>query len=162
MNLDRPLAFVDIDGVLNREVSNNVAKKRRLTRRVAGVGGSEVRVWLDLPGDTRRLRTLGDTFELAWGTWWEEWANHSIAPLLHLGPLPIVAKAEPGEDYKAWGIIRAAVGRPFVWFEDTLGEESLMAELDPPQPHKVILVNPRQGLTDEHVEAAVNWSNSIR
>lgn len=70
--------------------------------------------------------------------------------------------ATPGE-WKALGVARwsaAAGGRPFVWFEDEYDVPDALARLardHPLGPYLVVGVDPRTGLTDEHIAEARAW-----
>ena len=65
-----PIAFIDIDGVLNRLVSNKVAKSRKLVRHHGWSAGFRWPLWLDRD-DKGRIETLSEHFEPAWGTTWQ-------------------------------------------------------------------------------------------
>lgn len=149
----KPIAFIDVDGVLNRLCSNSQSKKRRLLRTHGEVLGYRYTLHLD-KDDTRRLKSLEPTFELAWGTTWELSADEQIGRQIGLPPISLVARTAANEVGKGPGVVRAAAGRPFVWFEDQPIYQSLLRA---PQPHKLILVDPVQGLTDENIEEAKEW-----
>lgn len=148
------LAFIDIDGVLNRICSNSQAKKRGLVTHHAWSAGNRWKLHLD-PKDRQRLARLSEHFELAWGTTWEHDAHPAVGPFLSLPrPLKVVARTQMHEYSKAPGVLRASQGRPFVWFDDVDHE----AEIKEAQAHKFFLVNPEQGLTDNHIDRALEWA----
>ena len=97
-------------------------------------------------------------FEPAWGTTWEREAHEAVAVPLGLPRFDVVAVTAPGEHSKAPGVVRAAEGRPFVWFDD----DALACEIEVEQPHLVIEVEPTQGLTDEHIDRAIGWAGGLR
>lgn len=157
MDRDRPLAFIDIDGVLNRCCSNSQARKRRLVRVHGWTGGSRWPLWLD-PADRGRIDRISEVFEPAWGTTWEDDAWLEVGSRLGFRQFDVIARTEMHERSKAPGVVRAASGRPFVWFDD----DTLACEIDAEQPHLVIEVEPIQGLTDAHIEAALEWASMRR
>lgn len=147
-----PVAFVDVDGVLNRLCTSAEAKSRGLFRARAWAWGHQQALWLDR-ADKARLMSLTSTFELGWGTTWEGWANLGPGALLGLPNLSVVAIVHNGERSKAPAVVRAAAGRPFVWFDDDTHTDEVCA----PQPHLVINPDPTVGLTDEHITQAQDW-----
>lgn len=155
MNDTKPLAFIDIDGVLNRFCSNSQARKRKLSRFHGWGGGYRWPLWLD-SADRGRIRRLSEVFECAWGTTWEHEAHEAVAVPLGLPRFEVVAVTAKGESTKEAGIVRAAAGRPFVWFDDVTSEWGTAAQ----QPHLVVQVEPTQGLTDEHIDTALAWWGS--
>ena len=158
---DRSLILVDVDGVLNPSFS---AKTRRrlayhegwLQRRV-DAGGLTFRVFLN-PAHGEWLRTLASQTgaELAWGTTWEEYANLCIGPLIGLPRLP-VAPVPPSVRCKAEAFVPWTAGRPFVWFDDEPGAAEITARLAAGQPHLVVRVDQRTGLTEDHISRAHDW-----
>lgn len=145
-----PIAFIDVDGVLNRVCSNSVAKKRGLFRHHGWAAGTRWGLWLD-PADRGRIERLAEVFEPAWGTTWEQDAHASLAVPLGLDRFEIVAITNLNEGSKSPGVVRAAEGRPFVWFDDV--HQEIVAD----QHHLLIPVDPEQGLTDENIDTAIEW-----
>lgn len=150
----KPIAFMDVDGVLNRIVSNKEAKRRKLARKHGWSAGLRWPLWLDY-ADKERVARLSEHFDMGWGTTWETDAYSQIAEPLGIPRFDIVAITGLSEGSKAPGVARAAEGRPFVWFDDDLDYEDISEFVE--QPHKVIMVDSATGLTDEHVEEAIAW-----
>lgn len=159
-----PIAFIDIDGVLNRIVSNKVAKTRKLVRHHGWSEGIRWPLWLDRD-DEGRIETLSEQFEPAWGTTWTDDAYPEVGKFLGLSEFDIVAYPDEDDDLfaygKAPGVVRAADGRPFVWLEDDYGYEGVLKELGIQQPYLFIHVEPQEGLTDEHIQTAIEWAKSL-
>lgn len=152
----KPLAFIDIDGVLNRCCSNSQAKRRGLARFHGWCAGHRWPLWLDA-ADRGRIERLSEHFEPAWGTTWEHDAWREVGSRLGFRQFEVVALTAPGEHSKAPGVVRAAAGRPFAWFDD----DTLDSEIDAEQPHRLIEVEPTQGLTDEHIDSAIRWAQEV-
>lgn len=167
-----PLAFIDVDGVLNRFVSSDLAARRgydTVTLRPAILPMSFT-LHLD-PQDTRRLGELARRFEMAWATTWSHDAPRLVAPRLQLpGDWP-VAETEAETPGKVPGILAVAAGRPFVWLDDAPAPEDLELLRRSRTPHLLItvaapyltLADPAgtTGLTDEHVRRAIDWVGTL-
>lgn len=170
--MTKPLAFIDVDGVLNRMVSNDVAKHRGyITSTVTPTSWPmRLKVHLD-PADRGRLERLGEYFDLAWGTTWEHDACTLIAPRIGIGhDWPVAINNGMGAT-KAPGIVELADGRPFVWLDDDISPEdesicrrapglillvhvaaNRVTKLEPDEP---------TGLTGDHVEQAITWAKAL-
>ena len=159
----KPIAFVDIDGVLNR-FGTSVNNQDRDSLFVTSAT-SRGKAWPMLLShrDKRRLESLEPDFELAWGTTWEHEA-HNVGSQIGLPDFPIKALTLLNEFSKIPGVVRAANGRPFIWFEDMYTTRDLLDYVKdrPGQIHPrsiIITTNSRIGLTDDHVEQALTWIN---
>lgn len=150
-----PIAFVDVDGVLNRLCAAVHARDRGLVRRHGFSAGNRWPLWLDV-ADRDRLTRLAQTFQLAWGTTWERDADEAIALPLGVPRPELVAHTLLGERSKAFGVVRAAAGRPFVWLDHDPSLAKMCGSITD-QAHLVIEVEPAEGLTDEHIEDALAW-----
>lgn len=164
----RPLAFIDVDGVLNRNVSTTAARRRGLTRTPKLFPTTipiSTRLVLD-PDDKTRLTRLEAHFDLAWATTWEHDAPTLIAPLLGIGHhWPIAINTTPGGS-KAPGVRDLAAGRPFVWFDDDLQPEDhhhlrdldcLLIDVAAPYVDNTAPAV-ETGLTDTHIDMALSWA----
>lgn len=164
----KPIAFLDVDGVLNRSMTRSVAKKRNQVIRTVDYFGFRVRVVLD-PNDKELLDALAEYFELAWGTTWEENAAYYISPVIRRGQKWRIAKNTTNAQSKAPGIKELANGTPFVWFDDDAGRDDEIFLKD--TNHKIIHVddvlvsdeNPdaETGLTWAHVNEAIEWAKNL-
>lgn len=157
---DRPLIMLDVDGVLNRVTS--AAERRRLSYHEGwrahrtDVGGLVFRLFLN-PAHGPMLRRLAAETgaELAWGSTWEDDANQHVSPRLGLDELPFA----PVRDFphKADGIVPWTKGRPFVWLDDEPDATEACARVAGDQPHLVVPVDEREGLTERHLLIAREW-----
>lgn len=169
----RPLAFVDVDGVLNRFVSTEIAAERgydTVTLRPEILPMSFT-LHLD-PEDTRRLAELSRGFDLAWATTWSHDAPRLVAPRLQLPTDWPVAETEVETAGKVPGILAVAGPRPFVWLDDAPVPEDVALLRRTRTPHLLITIpapyvthaDPglATGLTDAHVERALAWAEGLR
>lgn len=154
----KPIAFIDVDGVLNRIVSNKQAKARKLLRAHGWSEGLRWPLWLDLK-DRERIERLSEHFDLGWGSTWQDDAYEQVGKRLGFPEFDIIARTNYDEFHKARGVARAAEGRPFVWFDDDNYYEDIFQFVD--QPHKVILVDPAEGLTDDYISEAIEWAGGL-
>jgi hypothetical protein len=156
----RPLILIDVDGVLN--VITSSKERRRLCyhegwrqKRIELSAGTFRLFWNPASGPLLSRLAAETGAELAWGTTWEEYANLVVGPLLGLPRLPVASvSAFP---HKANGIVPFTAGRPFVWFDDEPDAAEVTAVLAVSQPHLVVPVDERTGLTASHAATAREW-----
>lgn len=156
----RPLILVDIDGVLNVVASS--AQRRRLRhhegwrqQRVELPEGQFLLFWNPAVAPLLLQLAAETGAELAWGTTWEQDANLVVGPLMGLPELPFVPVA--GFPHKASAVVPWTGGRPFVWFDDESGAAEITAGLAGSQPHLVVQVDEREGLSEKHLGPARDW-----
>jgi hypothetical protein len=165
--MTRPLVLLDVDGVLNLGKFMSSAQRGRLRRDggwYSGRAGDRRDPYAERIVLNRRwgpmLRSLEeDGAELAWATAWNEAANWWISPLLGLGQLP-VAPARDGR--KAFTVVPWTEGRPWAWLEDRDFELERASALSRRRPHLPVLVDPQEGLGEDHVERVREWLVSLR
>lgn len=156
-----PAALVDVDGVLNRYLMRREEPPWRQRRIQIHPRGPKYTCYLNEEHGPMLLEFAAETgAELIWGTTWEHDANRLIGPLIGLPELP-VAPMPPLRglgDYrdKAEGFIPWLAGRPFIWLEDEESEKQAAGRLAD-WPHLVILVDPREGLRQHHLDEAAAW-----
>lgn len=152
----RPYLLVDVDGVLNPEVSNSRFRKLSREGWVQRHGWSEgIRYRLRLnPAHGPKLVALAEETgaELAWATTWEDAANTYVGPHVGLPRLPVA----PARRYaKHETVVPWTAGRPFVWLDDEPYIADYCAELA--QPNLVVTPDEYAGLTDDDLELARKW-----
>lgn len=143
--LDKPLLYLDVDGVLNPVCPRPAAEFT--THRIHG---STV---LISARHGSWLRELAALYQLVWASTWEAQANLCIAPLLGLPALPFVPVGRhAGHPAGDWApILRYAAGRPFAWLDDLIPDAVLhgcAARVD----RLLLPVDPGQGLRRAHVD----------
>ncbi|MFE9426855.1 HAD domain-containing protein [Kitasatospora sp. NPDC006697] len=153
----RPLLYLDVDGVLNPV--QPVPVDDFAAHELAGY-----RVWLSARHG-EWLAELAEVYEICWATTWQDEANRLIAPLLGLGPLPVVRvvgyRRQPGDPRirlmelisgAKWApLLRYAEGRPFAWVDDVIPPRLVRNSLLR-RDRLLLPVDARFGLQRHHVE----------
>jgi hypothetical protein len=149
----RPLLFLDVDGPLipfggTVTEYTDVELANPLLARVNPALGP-------------RLWSLG--CDLVWATTWMEDANDSVAPLLGLPPLPVLAWPDLPEDdaglhWKTRTIVTHAASRPFVWIDDEITHvDRTWVTTHHPGPALLHTVTAAIGLTAGDVDEIAAW-----
>ncbi|PWV85807.1 hypothetical protein SAMN05421630_102155 [Prauserella marina] len=134
----RPLAMLDIDGVLVLEnpvvpvETHTVSAYRRWAR--------EVRIPV---GAAESVRELARRFDIVWTTAWSHNAHIALAPALGLPeePWPFLAV-----QFNKLPAIRAyAGGRPWVWIDDSIHD---LGEIPAPADGLLVPVDGSRGITE--------------
>lgn len=182
----RPVILIDVDGVLDPEVTSkqrsHLIYHHGWQQRSVYVDGRRIRSLLN-PAHGKRLRDLAkDTgAELAWGTTWNEWANIHIGPRLGLPKLPVApcpfveSIPLPGFGYRGkfrGPAVQWAGNRPFVWLDDSedatrqvsalIATERALGNFGYGTPWHVVHVDENTGLTEVNIEEARRWLLSLR
>ena len=159
----KPLLMLDVDGVLNIDVSNSRARKAGFkTWHLSHDRVGRVRVVLNLDHPIM-LGRLAPAFEIVWASMgWPgpaafEWARQMRLPFGPSLTFPGGPSASKVDD-----ILRFAQGRPLAWVDD----ESRPGDLDRlvrehRQPALLVSPEPDIGLTWEHVTALLEWVRNL-
>jgi len=152
--LGRPVLFLDVDGVLcpfGGPCPAGFAEHDLFP------GEEPVRV---NPGHGAWITELLGTFDIIWATFWNENANRLLAPLLRIGPLPVLtmpsAPSPPG--VKVPLIASRAGERPAAWIDDAHPPEARTWSQGRPAATRLITTDPAAGLTRSHVAQALEWA----
>jgi hypothetical protein len=150
----KPLLFVDVDGVLS----------------LFGFDGMPGPLsWVDgvahwIPKESgERLRRLSERYELVWATGWEEKANEYLPHLLNLPfkELPFLSfdgRAVFGTAHWKLGAIEEyAEDRPLAWIDDSLDDECRDWARSRSAPTLLVETESAVGLTDAHVDQLMAW-----
>lgn len=161
-NGQRPLLLVDVDGVISLFGFS-------LDERPAGGFVTVDGIWHYLSATAgEHLRSLADTYELAWCTGWEEKANEYLPGALGLdGPLPCLSLSHPRDGAAAnphWklGAIDRYAGpdRPLAWIDDDHAGAEAWA-MSRPGPTLLVATAPHTGLTEREVARLLTWATSL-
>jgi hypothetical protein len=157
----KPLLLVDVDGVISLY---GFASNERPPGRFVSVDG--IGHFLSAAAGPHLL-DLGQTFELAWCSGWEERANeyllHALglpAPLAYLAFDPAPAGGRPHWKLPA---IDAYAGpeRALAWIDDSHDEESRAWARARPGPTLLVDTEPATGITERHVERLKRWARAL-
>ncbi len=158
----RPLLLVDVDFVLNPDFTGRWDGPEGDALREAGwvvIGGfifNDRPVWLNRFHGLKLMHAaLATGAELAWATRWHGVANQVVSPLLGLPQMPVIPFPRTG---KAEAVVPWTQGRPFAWLDDEPGLAETTGRLAGDQPHLVVRVDERTGLTDENISAGAGMA----
>lgn len=176
---EKPLAFIDVDGVLNIIDFWSPLKEGMTLHQWKLRNGRTYKIRLRREFHSRLLLELESAgFELAWGTTWEEDANKLIRPQLNLPRWPVAAVEKvyregpyseytspvkfsqtPKWNWKAPGILALAGDRPFVWIDDDFApaDHGWARRRSRKIPTLLIKTSPAEGLMLRHVLKAKRW-----
>jgi hypothetical protein len=157
MPSNRPLLLIDVDGVISLFGFDHHTPPLGRYQLVDGI----THFLSETVGDY--LRQLGEVFDLAWCTGWEEKANDYLPLALGLdGPLPHVV-FDPFErptqaHWKLGGIDRhVEPSRPVAWIDDAHDERCVSWAAARAAPTLLVTTDPAVGLTEAEVERLLEW-----
>jgi hypothetical protein len=159
---DRPILFVDIDGVIS--LFGFAPDAEQMPGPLHWIDG----IAHCIPPDVgERLGRLAERFELVCATGWEERANEHLPRLLELPfrELPYVdfdGRAVFGSaHWKVDAIDEYAGGRAAAWIDDNVDDACAAWAEERSAPTLVVRTDPAVGLTDEHVEEPLSWADGV-
>jgi Swiss Army Knife RNA repair-like protein len=155
---DKPLLFVDIDGVISLFGFEPA-------RRPAGT-------WLNVDGvphlisatASGHLLALARPFDLVWCSGWEEKADEHLLPTLGLPVRPpfLTFSATPGTaHWKLDAVDRHAADRPAAWIDDDLDDTCHAWAAARRAPTLLVNTDPATGLRAEDVTALEAWARGL-
>jgi hypothetical protein len=158
---NRPVLFVDVDGVISLFGFNPSGPPPGSFHSIDGIIhciGSEA---------ASRLAKLAQRYELVWATGWEEKANEYLVHILEMPEeLPVLTfdgRAVFGSSHwKLDAIDDYARGRPAAWLDDNLDERAEAWANRRAEPTLLVRTETATGLTDEHVELLLEWAAANR
>jgi hypothetical protein len=157
-NQDKPVLFVDVDGVIS--LFGFPASADHLPGPFHWIDG----VAHCIPYDSGpRLTRLAQSFELVWATGWEEKANEYLPLILELPfrELPVVTfdgRAVFGSSHWKLDALNEYAGvRPTAWIDDNIDDACQLWALHRGAPTLLIETKPSVGMTDEHVARLLAW-----
>jgi hypothetical protein len=157
---NRPLLFVDVDGVISLFGFERGAQPPGTFHMVDGImhciGASAA----------GRLARLAEQFELVWATGWEEKANEYLVRLLEMeSELPVLSfdgRAVFGTaHWKVRTIDEFAGDRPAAWIDDNLDDECRTWAERRSAPTLLVQTESAVGIDEEHVELLLKWAGQV-
>jgi len=159
--LDKPLLFVDIDGVVSLW---GFAFDNRPAGAFHNVDG--IMHFLS-SGAGIHLLTLAEQFDLVWCSGWEEKADEHLPHALALPQgLPFLSfSRNPGRGHAHWKLaaIDAHAGprRPLAWIDDAHDDACRAWAAARVAPTLLVTTTPAVGLAAEHVDALQAWAGGV-
>jgi hypothetical protein len=158
---DRPVLFVDVDGVISLFGFNPSEPLPGTFHSIDGI--------LHCIGANAatRLAKLAHRYELVWATGWEEKANEYLVHILDMpAELPVLTfdgRAVFGSSHwKLEAIDHYARGRMAAWLDDNLDERAEAWARQREEPTLLVLTQSALGITDEHVERLLEWAERVQ
>ena len=160
MDRNRPLLLVDIDGVISLFGFDHA---RAPEGRFVAVDGILHYLSASAGG---HLRRLGEHFELAWCSGWEEKANEHLPLALDLpGPFPYVPLDGPRLTQAHWKLASidtfAGAQRPVAWIDDAHDPDTEAWAHRRPGPTLLVRTAPPIGLTEADVRVLADWARKL-
>ena len=155
---DKPLLFVDIDGVIS----------------LFGfaLDACPPGTWLNVDGvphlisatASGHLLALRQSFDLIWCSGWEDKADEHLVHALALPARPpfLTFHQPPGAaHWKLDAVDRHAADRPLAWIDDTFDESCHAWAAARPAPTLLVATDPTVGIAAEHVAALEHWARRL-
>ena len=159
----KPLLLVDIDGVVSLFGFDPNVRPDGTWCQVDGIAH------LLSSRAAEHLLELGQSFEMAWCSGWEEKANEHLPHQLGLPRLPHLRFEDKGPGVKAayehWKLasIDAYAGpdRAIAWIDDDLSDECHAWATARPGPTLLVLTDPAVGLDDAAARVLLEWAAEL-
>jgi hypothetical protein len=156
---NRPVLFVDVDGVISLFGFNPSESPPGSFHSIDGIIhciGSQA---------ASRLARLAQRYELVWATGWEEKANEYLVHILGMPQeLPVLTfdgRAVFGSSHwKLDAIDDYARGRPAAWLDDNLDARAEAWVASRAEPTLLVRTESALGITDEDVELLLRWADA--
>jgi hypothetical protein len=156
---EKPLLFLDIDGVLSLFGFPSHTRPDGVWLNVDGI------VHLISATAAEHLQRLGAAYEVVWCSGWEEKANeHLVGALTLSAPLPFLTfpPADGSRHWKLASIEAHAARRPLAWVDDAHDDGCHAWAADRGAPTLLVATDPAVGLTEAQVEELERWARELR
>ena len=156
---DKPLLFIDIDGVISLWGFDPNSRPTGAFHPVEGI------VHFLSAEAARHLLALRDAFDPVWCSGWEERANEHLPAAVGLGPFPHLSFAAdtragattPGH-WKLEAVDAYAAGRPAAWIDDAFNDHCHDWAARREAPTLLVETEPATGFTRAHASALRDWA----
>lgn len=157
---DKPLLFIDIDGVISLWGFDPNSRPDGAFHPVEGI------VHFLSAAAARHLLRLFDVYEPVWCSGWEEKANEHLPGALGIGPLAHLSFDDGGTGAGAttpghWKLpaVEAHAGdRPLAWVDDAFNDACRTWAAGRGAPTLLVETEPATGLTDRHARELRDWA----
>lgn len=156
---DKPLLFVDIDGVISLFGFPPGEPPAGIWTSVDGV------LHLISAAASGHLLALGRAFDLVWCSGWEDKADEHLVPALSLPVRPPFLTFYPRSANVHWklgAVERHAGERPLAWIDDAFDDSCHAWAAARRAPTLLVATDPAVGLADEHVARLAAWADTLR
>ena len=157
--LDKPLLFVDIDGVISLFGFPPAEPPAGTWTSVDGVPH------LISAAASGHLLALARTFEIGWCSGWEEKADEYLSPALGLPVRPPFLTFSPPPASGHWkleAVERHAGGRALAWIDDAFDDSCHAWAAARDAPTLLVATDPAVGLGDAEVARLLAWARTLR
>jgi hypothetical protein len=158
-NTQKPLLYVDIDGVLSLFGFHSDTRPQGMWLNVEGI------VHLISSSASENLHRLAPAFDLVWCSGWEEKANeHLLGALVLPAALPFLTFPSQLGATRHWKLaaIEAHAGdRTLAWIDDAHDDSCRVWAAERRARTLLVTTDPATGLTDAHVEALEHWAAGL-
>ena len=155
----KPLLFIDIDGVLSLFGFQSDSRPAGVWLNVEGI------VHLISATASQHLQRLAEPFDLVWCSGWEEKANeHLLGALVLPKALPFLTFTAQDGAQKHWkldAIDDHAGDRALAWVDDAHDDSCRAWASARTAPTLLVSTDPPTGLPDAHVEALERWADRL-
>ncbi|MFE0028826.1 HAD domain-containing protein [Amycolatopsis sp. NPDC059021] len=173
------MLLLDVDGPLSPWAAGKDVKPSGFVEHRFRLPGwsrrRPLRMWLNPALGPALLGLAGQAgLELVWATSWEHRANTMMGPAMGLPVLPVIEfpaglQPRPGQPFtwKYGPVARYAAGRALAWLDDDFEvypaarDRFIERRRAESLPTELIDVNPRTGITDDHLAAVAAWARSL-
>jgi hypothetical protein len=155
---DKPLLFVDIDGVISLF---GFPPTERPAGTWLNVDGVPHLISATAPG---HLLTLAHIFDLIWCSGWEDKADEHLVSVLALPVRPpfLTFSAATGTDHwKLAAVDRHAGDRAAAWLDDAFDDSCHAWAAARAAPTLLVATDPAVGLTGDDVARLVAWARGL-
>lgn len=164
--MNKPLLGLDVDGVLNA-FGDPFELPSHTEMHVGGYW-----VLLNIEEHPRWITELKDHFDIVWATMWTHKANEYIAPVLGIGPFPVIdhnqildsvdSRMLDGIDSFKIATIDPYIGnRPFAWIDDDISHAAKEWASERDAPTKLVRPDPMLGMQREHIDQLIEWAEGL-
>lgn len=155
-NRDKPLLFIDIDGVVSLFGFAQASMPERCSwHQVDGI------VHLLSHAAAENLLSLSVLFDPVWCTGWKDRANDHLPHVLGLGPYPFLTFGDSPGHWKLAAVQAHAGARPLAWIDDDLNDAVRDWAAARGAPTLLVETDAARGLTAELTERLRRWSADL-